>query len=257
DAAKIAGLEVARIINEPTASALAYGLDREDDQKILVYDLGGGTFDVSILDIGGGMFEVIAVDGDTQLGGDDFDRRIMDWLIEEFRRETGVDLREDPRALQRLRDAAEQAKIELSSLYETVISLPYITRDAHLEKRLTRAAFESLIADLLARTMHIVDCALEAARLSPEHIQQVVLVGGSTRIPKVQELVAQKFGRAKINKEVNPDEVVAIGAAVQAGILTGQLKETVLLDAGPACRVLWKRLEDVHTQSSSATPRSP
>lgn len=234
DAGEIAGLEVLRIINEPTAAALAYGLDREEDQRILVYDLGGGTFDVSILSIGGGLFEVIAVDGNTQLGGDDFDFRIMEWLLEEFKRETGLDLREDPVALQRLRDAAEQAKIELSSLSETFISLPYITRDAHLEKRITRAMFESLVKDLLESTVEIVDRALEAARLRPEDIQHVILVGGSTRIPKVQELVAQKFGRAKINREVNPDEVVAVGAAIQAGILTGEIdKGTLLLDVTP------------------------
>lgn len=184
DAGTIAGLEVLRIINEPTAAALAYGLDRAEDQKILVYDLGGGTFDVSILSISGGMFEVIAVDGNTQLGGDDFDFRIMEWLLEEFKRETGIDLREDLVALQRLRDAAEQAKIELSSLSETVISLPYITRDAHLEKRITRAMFESFVKDLLGSTMDIVDRALEAARLRPEDIQQVILVGGPPASPR-------------------------------------------------------------------------
>ncbi|KUK26439.1 MAG: Chaperone protein DnaK [Acetothermia bacterium 64_32] len=237
DAGKIAGLEVLRIINEPTAAALAYGLDRGGEQKILVYDLGGGTFDVSILEIGEGVFEVVATDGDTQLGGDDFDRRIMDWLIEEFKKDTGIDLRNDPAAMQRLRDAAEQAKIELSSRMETRISLPYITADAsgpkHLEKSLTRAKFEGMIEDLLARTMRIVDSALEAAKLNPEDIHQVVLVGGSTRIPKVQELVAGRFGRAKINKEINPDEVVAMGAALQAAILAGEMDEIVLLDVTP------------------------
>jgi molecular chaperone DnaK len=237
DAGKIAGLEVLRIINEPTAAALAYGLDRGGEQKIVVYDLGGGTFDVSILDIGEGVFEVVATDGDTQLGGDDFDRRIMDWLIEEFKKDTGIDLREDSAALQRLRDAAEQAKIELSSRMEVQISLPYITADAsgpkHLEKTLTRARFEAMIDDLLQRTMRIVDSALEAAKLSPEDIDQVVLVGGSTRIPKVQELVAKKFGKAKINKEINPDEVVAMGAAIQAAILAGEMDEIVLLDVTP------------------------
>mgnify|MGYP000150354795 FL=1 len=237
DAGKIAGLEVLRIINEPTAAALAYGLDRGGEQKIVVYDLGGGTFDVSILEIGEGVFEVVATDGDTQLGGDDFDRRIMDWLIEEFKKDTGIDLRNDPAACQRLRDAAEQAKIELSSRMETQISLPYITADAsgpkHLEKTLTRAKLESLIEDLLQRTMRIVDAALQAAKLSPEDIHQVVLVGGSTRIPRVQELVAAKFGKAKINKEINPDEVVAMGAAIQAAILAGEMDEIVLLDVTP------------------------
>jgi molecular chaperone DnaK len=237
DAGKIAGLEVLRIINEPTAAALAYGLDRGGEQKIVVYDLGGGTFDVSILEIGEGVFEVVATDGDTQLGGDDFDRRIMDWLIEEFKKDTGIDLRNDPAACQRLRDAAEQAKIELSSRMETQISLPYITADAsgpkHLEKTLTRAKLESLIEDLLQRTMRIVDAALQAAKLSPEDIHQVVLVGGSTRIPRVQELVAAKFVKAKINKEINPDEVVAMGAAIQAAILAGEMDEIVLLDVTP------------------------
>lgn len=237
DAGIIAGFEVLRVFNEPTAAALAYGLDKNAEQKILVYDLGGGTFDVSILDLGEGVFEVLATDGDTQLGGDDFDRRIMDWLIEEFKRETGIDLRGDPQAMQRLRDAAEQAKKELSTRLETRISLPYIAADArgprHLERVLTRAQFLALIDDLLLRTMHIVDGALAAAKLKPQDIDQVVLVGGSTRIPRVQELVAEKFGRAKINKEINPDEVVALGAAIQAAILAGEKKEVVLLDVTP------------------------
>lgn len=237
DAGIIAGFEVLRVFNEPTAAALAYGLDKNAEQKILVYDLGGGTFDVSILDLGEGVFEVLATDGDTQLGGDDFDRRVMDWLIEEFKRETGIDLRGDPQAMQRLRDAAEQAKKELSTRLETRISLPYIAADAHgprhLERVLTRAQFLALIDDLLLRTMHIVDEALAAAKLKPQDIDQVVLVGGSTRIPRVQELVAEKFGRAKINKEINPDEVVALGAAIQAAILAGEKKEVVLLDVTP------------------------
>ncbi|MGC9530038.1 MAG: molecular chaperone DnaK [Candidatus Bipolaricaulaceae bacterium] len=237
DAGKIAGLEVLRIINEPTAAALAYGLDRAEEQKIAVFDLGGGTFDISILDIGDGVFEVVATDGDTQLGGDDFDRRIMDWLAEEFRKDTGIDLSKDPAAMQRLRDAAEQAKKELSTRMETQITLPYITADAsgpkHLEKRLTRAKFESLISDLVERAMRITDAALEAAKLSPQDIDQVVLVGGSTRIPKVQELVGDKFGQAKINREINPDEVVAAGAAIQAAILAGEMDEVVLLDVTP------------------------
>ncbi|MCX7750856.1 MAG: molecular chaperone DnaK [Candidatus Bipolaricaulota bacterium] len=237
DAGKIAGLEVLRIINEPTAAALAYGLDKNKEGKILVYDLGGGTFDVSILDIGEGVFEVIASDGDTQLGGDDFDRRIMDWLASEFKAETGIDVRGDPQAMQRLRDAAEAAKKELSSRMEARISLPYLAADArgpkHLERTLTRAKFEAMISDYLERTMRIVDQALEAAKLTPEEIDQVVLVGGSTRIPKVQELVAQKFGKAKVNKDLNPDEVVALGAAIQAAVLAGEMKSLVLLDVTP------------------------
>ncbi|MCR4392261.1 MAG: molecular chaperone DnaK [Candidatus Acetothermia bacterium] len=237
DAGKIAGLEVLRIINEPTAAALAYGLDKQGEQKILVYDLGGGTFDVSILDIGEGVFEVVATDGDTQLGGDDFDRRIMDWLVDEFRQETGIDLRGDPSAMQRLRDAAEQAKKELSGRMEARISLPYIAADArgpkHLERTLTRSKLEAMIEDLLLRTMKIVDAALAAAKLTPKDIDQVVLVGGSTRIPKVQELVADKFTRGKINKDINPDEVVALGAAIQAAVLCGEMQSLVLLDVTP------------------------
>ncbi len=236
DAGKIAGLEVERIINEPTAASLAYGLDKEGDQTILVYDLGGGTFDVSILSIGEGVFEVIATDGDTQLGGDDFDRRIMDWLIEEFKEETGIDLSKDPNALQRLKDAAETAKKELSVRKETTINLPYIAADSkgprHLQKTLTRAKFEALIDDLLQRTIQIMENALKAAKLSPKDIDQVVLVGGSTRIPKVQQLV-EDFIPGKINKEINPDEVVALGAAIQAGVLAGELSEIVLLDVTP------------------------
>lgn len=237
DAGKIAGLEVLRIINEPTAAALAYGLDKNKDQKILVYDLGGGTFDVSILDIGEGVFEVVASDGDTQLGGDDFDRRIADWLVEEFKAETGIDVRGDPQAMQRLRDAAEAAKKDLSSRMEARISLPYLSADAkgpkHLERTLTRAKFEAMISDYLERTMRIVDSALSAAKLSAKDIDQVVLVGGSTRIPKVQELVAEVFGKAKINKDINPDEVVALGAAIQAAVLAGDMQSLVLLDVTP------------------------
>jgi len=236
DAGKIAGLEVLRIINEPTAAALAYGLDKNKDQKILVYDLGG-TFDVSILDIGEGVFEVVASDGDTQLGGDDFDRRIADWLVEEFKAETGIDVRGDPQAMQRLRDAAEAAKKDLSSRMEARISLPYLSADAkgpkHLERTLTRAKFEAMISDYLERTMRIVDSALSAAKLSAKDIDQVVLVGGSTRIPKVQELVAEVFGKAKVNKDINPDEVVALGAAIQAAVLAGDMQSLVLLDVTP------------------------
>jgi len=237
DAGKIAGLEVLRIINEPTAAALAYGLDKNKEQKILVYDLGGGTFDVSILDIGEGVFEVVASDGDTQLGGDDFDRRIVEWLVAEFKADTGMDVRNDPQAMQRLRDAAEAAKKELSSRMEARISLPYLSADAkgpkHLERTLTRSKFEAMISDYLEKTMRIVDAALQAAKLGDKDIEQVVLVGGSTRIPKVQELVAAKFGKAKVNKDINPDEVVALGAAIQAAVLAGDMQSLVLLDVTP------------------------
>ena len=236
DAGKIAGLEVMRIINEPTASALAYGLDKSEDETILVYDLGGGTFDVSVLDIGDGVFEVVSTDGDTQLGGDDFDRRIMDWLVDEFRRDTGIDLTGDPSAMQRLKDASEAAKMELSSRMETTINLPYVTANAtgpkHLEKKLTRAKFEQMIDDYLKRTVQIVDAALQAAKKEAKDIDQVVLVGGSTRIPKVQELVAARIP-GKINKEINPDEVVAAGAAIQGAVLAGEVSDIVLLDVTP------------------------
>ncbi len=237
DAGKIAGLEVLHIVNEPTAAALAYGLDKQEEQTILVYDLGGGTFDVSILDLGEGTVEVRATDGDTKLGGDDFDREIMDWLIEEFRKDTGIDLRQDPPAMQRLRDAAEGAKKELSSRMEAKISLPYLTADAsgpkHLEKTLSRAKFETMIEPYLERTMNKLDAALQAAGMKPEDIQQVVLVGGSTRIPKVQELVSQRFSKGRINRDINPDEVVALGAAVDAAILSHDIDEVVLLDVTP------------------------
>jgi len=236
DAGKIAGLEVMRIINEPTAAALAYGLDKTEDETILVYDLGGGTFDVSILEIGDGVFHVVATDGDTQLGGDDFDQRIMDWLVEEFRRDTGIDLTGDPSAMQRLKDASEAAKMELSSRKETTINLPYLTADAtgpkHLERKLTRAKLEQMIDDLLAKSVRIVDAALAAAKKEPKDIDQVVLVGGSTRIPKVQELVAARIP-GRINREINPDEVVAAGAAIQGGVLAGEVDEIVLLDVTP------------------------
>ena len=236
DAGKIAGLEVMRIINEPTAAALAYGLDKSEEQTILVFDLGGGTFDVSILEIGDGVFEVLATDGDTQLGGDDFDERIMNWLVEEFRKDTGIDLNQDPSAMQRVKDAAEAAKMELSSRKETTINLPYITADAsgprHLEKKLTRTKFEQMIADLLERAIQIVDATLQAAKKASDEINQVILVGGSTRIPKVQELIASRIP-GKINKEINPDEVVACGAAIQGGVLAGEIDEIVLLDVTP------------------------
>jgi len=236
DAGKIAGLEVMRIINEPTAASLAYGLDKTEEQTILVYDLGGGTFDVSVLEIGEGVFEVLSTDGDTRLGGDDFDHRIMDWLVDEFRKDTGIDLTSDPSAMQRLKDAAEAAKMELSSRKETTINLPYITADAggpkHLEKKLTRAKFEQRIDDLLQQTIRTVDGALREAKKGAEDIDQVVLVGGSTRIPKVQELILSRIP-GKINKEINPDEVVACGAAIQGGVLAGEVDEIVLLDVTP------------------------
>ena len=236
DAGKIAGLEVMRIINEPTAAALAYGLDKVHDQTILVFDLGGGTFDVSILDIGDSVFEVLATDGDTRLGGDDFDQRVVDWLADEFRKDTGVDLKKDPSAMQRLKDAAESAKKELSTRMETTINLPYITADAsgpkHLEKKLSRAKFEGMIDDLLQRTIQVVDSTLREANKGPDTIDQVVLVGGSTRIPKVQELISSRIP-GKINREINPDEVVAAGAAIQGGVLAGEVDEIVLLDVTP------------------------
>jgi molecular chaperone DnaK len=237
DAGKIAGLEVMRIINEPTAAALAYGLDKEKDQTILVYDLGGGTFDVSILEIGEGVFEVVATGGDNQLGGKDFDERIMDWLIEEFKEETGIDLRGDPSAMQRLKEAAENAKKELSFKQETVINLPYITADAsgpkHLERKLTRAKFESMIHDLLERTIDLLHRTLKDAKMTEKDIDQVVLVGGSTRIPKVQQLIEEAIPGGRINKEINPDEVVALGAALQGAVLSGEIDEIVLLDVTP------------------------
>jgi len=236
DAGKIAGLEVMRIINEPTAAALAYGLDKTEEQTILVYDLGGGTFDVSILEIGEGVFEVLSTDGNTRLGGDDFDRRVMDWLVEEFRKDSGIDLTQDASAMQRLKDAAEAAKMELSSRMETTINLPYITADAsgpkHLEQKLTRAKFEQMIGDLLDGTIRTVDAALREAKKTADDIDQVVLVGGSTRIPRVQELISLRIP-GKINKEINPDEVVACGAAIQAGVLAGDVDEIVLLDVTP------------------------
>jgi molecular chaperone DnaK len=250
DAGKIAGLEVMRIINEPTAASLAYGLDKEHEQTILVYDLGGGTFDVSVLEIGDGVFDVLSTDGDTQLGGDDFDQRVIDWLAEEFRKDSGIDLTNDPSAMQRLKDAAESAKKELSSRMETTINLPYLTADAsgpkHLEKKLSRAKFEGMIDDLLQRTIQTVDAALREAKKTSDDIDQVVLVGGSTRIPKVQELIASR-APGKINREINPDEVVAAGAAIQAGVLAGEVDEIVLLDVTPLTL-------SIETLGSVATP---
>ncbi|MDN5330996.1 MAG: molecular chaperone DnaK [Tepidanaerobacteraceae bacterium] len=236
DAGRIAGLEVLRIINEPTAAALAYGLDKENDQTILVFDLGGGTFDVSILELGDGVFEVKATSGNNRLGGDDFDQRIIDYIAEEFLKEHGIDLRKDRMALQRLKEAAEKAKIELSSMLETTISLPFITADAsgpkHIEMTLTRAKFEELTRDLVEATLGPTEQALKDAGLRPEDIDKVILVGGSTRIPAVQEAIRKFLGKEP-HKGVNPDEVVAMGAAIQAGVLAGEVKDVVLLDVTP------------------------
>jgi molecular chaperone DnaK len=236
DAGKIAGLEVLRIINEPTAAALAYGLDKNDGQTIAVYDLGGGTFDVSVLEIGDGVFEVKSTNGDTFLGGEDFDLRLVTYLADEFKKEQGIDLKGDKLALQRLKEAAEKAKIELSSSTQTEINLPFITADAsgpkHLTMKLTRAKFESLVEDLVKRTVDPMKAALKDAGLKAGDIDEVVLVGGMTRMPKVQETVKEFFGKEP-NKGVNPDEVVAIGAAVQAGVLQGDVKDVLLLDVTP------------------------
>ena len=237
DAGRIAGLEVLRIINEPTAAALAYGLDKKGSETVLVYDLGGGTFDVSILDIGDGVVEVRATAGDTHLGGDDFDRRIVDHLADQFQRDNGIDLRADPQALQRLFEAAEKAKVELSSVTQTTISLPFITADAsgpkHLNTTLMRSTFEQITADLIERTTGPVRQALADAKLTDADIDEVILVGGSTRIPAVQNLVRRLTGGKDPNMTVNPDEVVAIGAAVQAAVLKGELKDVLLLDVTP------------------------
>lgn len=237
EAGQIAGLEVMRIINEPTAAALAYGLDKQGtDQKIAVYDLGGGTFDISILELGDGVFEVLSTNGDTHLGGDDFDQVIIDWLATEFNTAEGIDLRQDPMALQRLKEAAEKAKIELSSSAQTEINLPYVTATAtgpkHLVQTLTRAKFEQLAATLVKRSMEPVAKALKDAGLSTSDIDEVILVGGSTRIPVIQEQVEKFFGK-KASKGVNPDEVVAIGAAIQGGVLSGDVKDVLLLDVTP------------------------
>ncbi|MDX1932809.1 MAG: molecular chaperone DnaK [Capsulimonadales bacterium] len=236
NAGEIAGLKVLRIINEPTAAALAYGLDKKANETVLVFDLGGGTFDVSVLDISDGVFEVKSTSGDTHLGGDDFDIRVMDWIAEEFRKENGIDLRKDKQALQRLKEAAEKAKIELSSTTTTNINLPFITADQdgpkHLDLNLTRAKFDDLTRDLVERTKKSVDQALADAKLSAKDIHEVILVGGSTRIPAVQDLVRQYFGKEP-NKSVNPDEVVAVGAAIQGGVLGGEVKDVVLLDVTP------------------------
>ncbi len=236
DAGKIAGLEVLRIINEPTAAALAYGVDKESEQKIMVYDLGGGTFDVSILDIGEGVLEVLSTAGDTHLGGDDFDQRIIDWMVDEFKKSNGIDLSNDRMAMQRLKEAAEKAKIELSGMSQTSINQPYITADAtgpkHLELTLTRAKFNELTADLVERTMGPVRQAMSDAGLSASDLSKVLLVGGSTRIPAVQEAVKGITGKEGF-KGINPDECVAIGASIQGGVLGGEVKDVLLLDVTP------------------------
>ena len=236
DAGKIAGLDVLRIVNEPTAAALAYGLEKEKSEKVLVFDLGGGTFDVSILEIGDGVHEVLSTSGDTHLGGDDFDKKIIDWICEEFKKQEGMDLTNDKQAMQRIKEAAEKAKCELSSVVETTINLPYITADAngpkHLELTLSRAKFEDLSHDLLERCKTPVEQALKDAGLSKNEVDEVVLVGGSTRIPAVQQLVKEYTGKEP-NQSVNPDEVVAVGAAIQAGVLAGEVKDIVLLDVTP------------------------
>jgi molecular chaperone DnaK len=236
-AGEIAGLEVVRIINEPTAAALAYGLDKKSDETIAVYDLGGGTFDISVLEVGSGVVEVKSTNGDTHLGGDDVDQRIVDWLINEFKTKNGIDLSKDKMALQRLKDAAEKAKIELSQMMETEINLPFITAGAsgpiHMEEKLTRTRLEQMMNDLLERSMKPVKLALEDAKLSPNDIQEIVMVGGSTRIPKVQQLVRTFFGDKELHKGVNPDEVVAVGAAIQGAVLAGDVKDILLLDVTP------------------------
>jgi molecular chaperone DnaK len=236
DAGKIAGLEVLRIINEPTAAALAYGLDKEKDEKIAVFDLGGGTYDISILELGDGVFEVKSTNGDTHLGGDDFDQRIINWLVEEFKKDQGIDLKKDSMALQRLKEAAEKAKMELSTTMTTDINLPFITATQegpkHMNYTLTRAKFEQLVDDLIKRTISPMKKALEDAGLKTEDIDEVILVGGSTRIPKIQQVVNEFFGKES-HKGVNPDEVVAIGAAIQGGVLAGDVSDVLLLDVTP------------------------
>ncbi len=237
DAGKIAGLEVLRIINEPTAASLAYGLDKKRNERIAVYDLGGGTFDISILEIGEGVFEVKSTNGNTHLGGDDFDQRVMDWILEEFKKEHGIDLSQDRTALQRIREASEKAKRELSTSFETTISLPFIASDPkkgplHLELKLTRAHLEGLVEDLIQSTLGPVRQALEDAKLSPHQIDEVILVGGQTRMPRVQQVVKDFFGKEP-HKGINPDEVVAIGAAIQGAVLAGEVKDVVLLDVTP------------------------
>ncbi|HZI67653.1 MAG TPA: molecular chaperone DnaK [Thermoanaerobaculia bacterium] len=236
DAGRIAGLDVLRIINEPTAAALAYGLERKGSEVVAVYDLGGGTFDISILELGDGIYEVKATAGDTYLGGEDFDKKIMDWLLEDFQKSAGIDLKQDRMALQRLKEAAEKAKCELSTAMETTITLPFISADSsgpkHINRTLTRDRFEQLVADLIDRTAAPCLDALGSAKLQPSDVDQVILVGGQTRTPKVQRMVAELFGREP-SREINPDEVVAIGAAIQGGVLKGEIKDVVLLDVTP------------------------
>jgi molecular chaperone DnaK len=252
-AGEIAGFKVERIINEPTAAALAYGLDKKKSEKIAVYDLGGGTFDISILELGDGVFEVKSTNGDTHLGGDDFDERVVDYLCDEFKKENSVDLRADKQALQRVRDAAEKAKIELSASTETEINQPYITQHngqpLHLTMKLTRAKLESLVEDLIEKTMKPVEAALKDAKLSPSDIDEIILVGGMTRMPKVIETVKNFFGKEP-NKSVNPDEVVAVGAAIQAGVLGGEVKDILLLDVTPLTLA-------IETLGGVATPMIP
>jgi molecular chaperone DnaK len=236
DAGRIAGLNVQRIINEPTAAALAYGLDKKTNEIIAVYDFGGGTFDISVLEVGDGVVEVVATNGDTHLGGDDFDARVIKWLTDEFRRDTGIDVSKDKMVIQRLKEAAEKAKIELSSAFETEINLPFLTADAsgpkHMQLKLSRAKFEALVSDLVAKSFESVRRCLDDAKKSPREIDEVVLVGGSTRVPLIQEEVKRFFGKEP-NRSVNPDEVVALGAAIQGGVLTGEAKDIVLLDVTP------------------------
>ena len=236
DAGRIAGLEVLRIINEPTAAALAYGMDKDVNQKILVYDLGGGTFDVSILEIGQGVFEVLATNGNNRLGGDDFDQRVMDYMVQQFKKESGIDLSKDRSAMQRLKEAAEKAKIELSSMMQTNVNLPFITADAsgpkHLDLTISRAKFNELVGDLIEKTRDCMTIAMKDARLSNANIDKVILVGGSTRVPAVQELVKNVTGKEPF-KGINPDECVAVGAAIQAGVLGGEVKDILLLDVTP------------------------
>jgi molecular chaperone DnaK len=236
DAGRIAGLDVQRIINEPTAAALAYGLDKKKEEKVAVFDLGGGTYDISVLELAEGVFEVKSTNGDTHLGGDDFDQRLIDWLVSEFKRDQGIDLSKDPMAIQRLKEAAEKAKMELSSTTQTDINLPFITADQsgpkHMNLSLTRAKFEQLVDDLIKRTIPPMQQALKDAGLDPKQIDEVILVGGSTRIPKIQQIVKDFFGKEP-NKSVNPDEVVAIGAAIQGGVLGGEVKDVLLLDVNP------------------------
>ncbi len=237
DAGEIAGLKVERIINEPTAAALAYGLEKKKNAKIVVFDLGGGTFDISILDIGDGVFEVISTNGDGHLGGDDWDQKLIDYVADEFRKQEGIDIRNDAMALQRLKEACEKAKCELSQAMETAINLPFITADQsgpkHLTQTITRSKFESLCADLFERLRHPCQTALKDAKLSPKDIEEVVLVGGSTRMPKVQQMAKEIFQTENLDKSINPDEVVAIGAAIQGGVLQGDVKDVLLLDVTP------------------------